>query len=214
MTIPREGGATIERLALFPLPKLVLFPGALLPLHIFEPRYRAMTADLLRDDLPLAVVMIVDGEPIDANGHPPIASVSGVGDIVRHERLADGRYNILVQGRARVALEELPFEPPYRRASATVLASRGHATQADMAALFSSATRFISRLSKQSGTPLRLPASEDAGAVADACAHHLIVEPAERQRLLETLEVGERVRRCSELLAVQEALLAGGGRPS
>jgi ATP-dependent Lon protease len=110
-----EPGSVIEELPLFPLPKVVFFPGALLPLHVFEPRYRVMTERALETTRQLAVVMITNNE-MDENGHPQIASIAGVGEIVHHVPLDDGRHQIVLLGRARVQLEELPFEPPYRRA--------------------------------------------------------------------------------------------------
>src|SRR5215468_9252705 len=106
----------LSALPLFPLP-MVLFPGALMPLHIFEPRYRAMVRDLLETHRALAVVLITDHDRLDEHGHPRIAAVAGAGVIIDHVELPSGRFNILVRGRARVALEELPFgEKPYRRA--------------------------------------------------------------------------------------------------
>lgn len=206
-------GAIIERLALFPLPNAVLFPGALLPLHVFEPRYRAMTADVLNGTHELSVVLIRPG-PLDEHGHPQIASIAGIGRIVRHERLHDGRYNIALQGMARVKLEELPFEPPYRTARALVVGSTGHASSADVAALVTSATRVLVEHNHNRADALeaRLPdelvhAAADSGQIADRLAHALLFDTVEQQQVLETLDIGERVRRCSEALAVQQALI-------
>src|SRR6266487_254461 len=97
----------LKALPIFPLPKTVLFPGAVLPLHIFEPRYRAMIGDCLTRDKALAVALIREDAPRDGNNHPAIEPVAGVGLIVDHAKLADGRYDILVHGQARVRLDEL-----------------------------------------------------------------------------------------------------------
>ena len=98
---------------MFPLAGVVLPPEQRLPLHIFEPRYRAMVRDALEGDAHIAVAC-VDGdlqrEP--ARIHP----VATVGRIVAHQRLPDGRFNILVEGVLRARLDELPFVPPCRRA--------------------------------------------------------------------------------------------------
>src|SRR5687768_14009664 len=109
-----EPGTVIEELALFPLPAAVLFPGMLLPLHIFELRYRAMTEHVLANSKQMAVVLITSG-PSDAHGQPSIARVAGVGEIVQHQALSDGRYNIVLSGMARVELHEHPFVGPFRR---------------------------------------------------------------------------------------------------
>src|SRR5262245_37863781 len=133
--------AALEALPLFPLPQAVLFPGAVLPLHVFEPRYKAMIRDCLASHRALAVVQITDADALDQHGHPGIAGVAGVGVIVDHAELPEGRFNILVRGRARVGLEELPFVPPYRRARATVLdTDETAAADRDVTALVANAT--------------------------------------------------------------------------
>ena len=102
--IDRSLERSLDALPLFPLPQVVLFPEAVLPLHVFEPRYRTMLRDCLARHGALAVVQIVPGE--DEHGRPRIAEVSGAGVIVEHQPLPDGRANIVVLGQARVRLEE------------------------------------------------------------------------------------------------------------
>src|SRR5687768_4611184 len=176
-------GQVIEDLALFPLPSAVLFPGMLMPLHVFELRYRAMTEHVMAGSKQIAVVLITGGAS-DPSGNPPIASIAGVGEIVHHQALADGRYNIVLSGMARVQLDELPFRPPFRRARATVLRSiEAPVDSGDIAALVSSATRFATQLrQRDSEFELRLPNAQDPGAIVDACAHQLIIEADERQQ--------------------------------
>lgn len=106
--------------AVFPLPNVVLFPGALLPLHIFEPRYRAMVADALDSDRLIAIALLAEGWEQDYQGTPDIHQIATVGRVVRHRQLPDGRSNILLEGLARVrAKDELP-PAPYRRAQVEV----------------------------------------------------------------------------------------------
>ncbi len=102
---------------LFPLPNLVLFPAVVQPLHVFEPRYRAMLADALAGDRLLAMALLRPGWEEDYHQAPPIHPAVCVGRIFQEERLADGRYNLLLHGvgRARVA-EELAADKPYRTA--------------------------------------------------------------------------------------------------
>ena len=202
-------GAVLESVALFPLPEVVLFPGTVLPLHIFEPRYRAMTRDLLAGDKRIIVSLMCTDRETDEHGHPQVPEVAGVGEVVRHEELDDGRYNILVLGRARARIVEHPFQPPYRRVRATLLTSNGQPpSEEDLAALVQGATSFASRLRKHDARfRLELPRTRDPGQLADACAHHLLLDGADRQSVLETLDVRARLRRITETLAVQEALL-------
>ncbi len=115
------------RIPIFPLPEVVFFPETVLPLHVFEPRYRQMIADCLAGDGWLAVVMLRAGWEKDYQGRPPVHGVAGAGEIIQAEMLADGRYNILLDGRARVRI--LAEEPPdgrlYRVARTERIENRG-----------------------------------------------------------------------------------------
>ncbi len=104
------------RIPLFPLPGVVLLPGTLLPLHIFEPRYRAMIKHALAGDRTVGIALLAAGaDPMESS--PPIHPIGGAGRIVEAEELEDGRYNIVLEGRFRyrVITEEPPA--PYRLAS-------------------------------------------------------------------------------------------------
>lgn len=92
---------------LFPLAQCILLPHATVPLHIFEQRYRAMTRDALDSDGLIAMATF-DGDAYQHSyeGTPPIRPTVCVGYLVHHDRLHDGRYNILLQGIARATIEE------------------------------------------------------------------------------------------------------------
>jgi len=203
----------LAALPLFPLPQTVLFPGVLMPFHIFEPRYRALVRDVLETHRSLGIVLITRPDVVDAFGHPTIASIASVGTIVDHAELPGGRYNILVRGRARVRLDELPFVPPYRRAAATVLSiSSNEPSQQDLVALMTSATRFASFVKERERSfDFRLPEGASPTVVADLCASQLVLDEKERQTILETLDPAQRVRRVAEALAMQTLTL---GPPS
>src|SRR5690242_6911670 len=85
-------------LPLFPLPNVVLFPHVCLPLHIFEPRYRAMVADALRGDRMIGIVLLRPGWERSYEGQPAVYDVASAGVITHSEPLDDGRYNIFLQG--------------------------------------------------------------------------------------------------------------------
>lgn len=205
--------AALEDLPLFPLPGVVLFPKTTLPLHVFEPRYRRMLADCLKTHRSMAVVLVPSPEPVDEHGHPSIAAIAGAGVVVEHQPLPDGRANILLVAEARVALEELPFEPPYRRARATRLEDvASPVPDADLAALAHAATAFALAVKRRdSRFSFELPRAASAGELADFCARQLLIDVAARQQVLETLDVAERVRFVTRELASQSIAL---GRPS
>jgi Lon protease-like protein len=210
----RDIAAALEVLPVFPLPQTVLFPGALLPLHIFEPRYRSMVKDALATNKTVAIALIREAGDRDAFGNPHIEPVAGVGIIIDHAELADGRFNILLRGRARVRLEELPFIPPYRRARASLMTSiTADAPPRDVAALLASAAAFAADIrARDPEFDFRIPAHTPAAAACDLAAHHLVLDARERQAILETLDVTARIRRTTEALALQHAALQGNAR--
>lgn len=208
MTSAFESGSVLDEVAVFPLPQVVLFPGALMPLHVFEPRYRAMTRDVLASSRKLCVAQIPEDHGMDAHGQPGIVRVVGVGEIVKCDALPDGRFNILIEGKARARLDELPFKRPYRRAQLTILEDK--CTGCDDAlvrALVATATSVAGAVRQcHPAFQFSLPKSDDPAAVVDACAHYLVMDGSERQKLLETLDVSERIHKCLEALVAQQAL--------
>lgn len=113
----------IGGLPLFPLPDFFLFPGAVAPLHIFEPRYRQMVTDMLDTSGRMVLAAYRPDGPNVANG-PAVMPVGGLGEIVHHETLADGRYLIWVLGLGRVGVSEVASDRLYRKADARLLADR------------------------------------------------------------------------------------------
>jgi Lon protease-like protein len=107
---------------LFPLPDLVLFPSVVQPLHIFEPRYRQLMSDALAADRLMALALLKPGWEENYHEQPPIFPVVCLGRIFKEERLADGRYNLLLHGltRARV-IEEVQTGRLYRSARLELL---------------------------------------------------------------------------------------------
>ncbi len=116
--------ALLERVALFPLPNAVLFPSTILPLHIFEPRYRAMTREALAQQLPIVVCKLQEPRTLNAHGAPAFCEVGGAGLIRDHQELPDGRFNILLEGIHRVRITREIHEDtgkPYRVGEAEIL---------------------------------------------------------------------------------------------
>jgi Lon protease-like protein len=107
---------------LFPLPNVVLLPRAVLPLHIFEERYKAMTADALAGPRLIAMALLRPGWEKDYYGRPALEPVVCIGRILSSEKLPDGKFNFLLQGhrRARIVREIHP-ELAYRTAEVVPL---------------------------------------------------------------------------------------------
>jgi Lon protease-like protein len=107
---------------LFPLPDLVMFPHVMQPLHIFEPRYRDMLNDALDGDGLIAMAMLAPSRSADCIGRPAIFPQVCLGKVVTHQRLPDGRYNIMLLGskRARI-VRETPSGRLFRRAEVELI---------------------------------------------------------------------------------------------
>jgi Lon protease-like protein len=104
------------RIPLFPLPGAILFPRSQLPLHIFEPRYRTMIEDAAAGAARIGMIQPQVSEA-DNVEHPPLYRVGCIGEIVGLEELADGRFNVVLQGSTRFRLiAEADVGTPYRQA--------------------------------------------------------------------------------------------------
>lgn len=101
---------------LFPLPNVVLLPCAVLPLHIFEQRYKTMVAHALEGDRRIAMALLKPGWEKDYHQRPPIDSAVCVGKILTHEKLPDGKFNLLLQGEYRAQIDGEVCGDPYRQA--------------------------------------------------------------------------------------------------
>ncbi|HSC86131.1 MAG TPA: LON peptidase substrate-binding domain-containing protein [Polyangiaceae bacterium] len=222
-----EGGASrglapheLADLPLFPLPGVVFFPHTYLPLHVFEPRYRALVETALARGGSMGVVQLRRDLPTGAgqNRQPEVCDITGVGRIVEHERLPDGRYLILIEGLARARiLRELSTAEPFRRFELAVLPEReleGDAAQAALGTL-RGCVRALAPGLGEAGEPL-LRAVEWAkapGALADLLASALIDDATARQRLLETLRASQRVDDLVALLSSRLLDQRPGSRP-
>ncbi|BAM06448.1 LON peptidase substrate-binding domain-containing protein [Leptospirillum ferrooxidans] len=97
---------------LFPLPNVVLFPKTLRPLHIFEPRYRAMIAEAISGEGLIGMMFLKDGWENQYDQNPPMESIGCLGRIIQHNQLPDGRYYITLLGISSFELiSEIPSEP-------------------------------------------------------------------------------------------------------
>jgi Lon protease-like protein len=190
-------------LPIFPLPDVTFFPHTFLPLHVFESRYRAMVTDSLARDRRIAVVRLRPGYEPRYEGKPEVFAVAGAGEIVNCERLASGRFNILVKGQWRVRIDaELPSDTLYRMVRARRLED-AHA--GDVKAVIARIRASCKQLLEALDRPLdvldgALGPDETAGAIADRVAAAFLPDPSLRQSLLETLDVGERLQRVAHAL--------------
>lgn len=193
----------LNALALFPLPNAVLFPGVGMSLHVFEPRYREMIADVLNGSRALGIAHLKPGFEHEYQGRPPIFEVCGAGRIEDYELLEDGKYNLLVRGVLRVrVVRELPPLRAYRQAQCERLADPD-CDRRTLSAWQQELERSWQRLTPYLPERLRglgQLGDSEVSAWADRIAAAVLADPAERQALLEELDPADRLGRLVQLL--------------
>ncbi len=210
------------RAPLFPLPNVVLFPRTVLPLHVFEPRYRAMTERALRGERLIAMALLKPGWEPHVQGSPPIFETVGLGRIVQEQRLPDGRYNLALLGVARARiLDEETTSAGYRLASLKLLGvgepddPRLEQVRLGLLAVYAT---LASRVIKSPGTP---DPDMSLGLLCDLLTAFLETDVAAKQAVFEELDVAARAAKVVEMLkrapaagiAVKSGLKPGGRWP-
>jgi Lon protease-like protein len=189
---------------IFPLPNVVLFPHVFLPLHIFEPRYRAMVADALEGDRLIGMVLLRPGWEGDYDGRPPVFPIGCAGVITHHERLPDGRYNIVLRGLEKFRIDDEDRAKAYRMAHIEPLLEPIPA--ADRDEIRASRQKLESLLVPQPagrGADARLPPAMSDEDLVNTLAQYMDFEPLEKQALLERDGVLARCRSLIELLEIK-----------
>jgi uncharacterized protein len=191
---------------LFPLPNVVLFPGVFLPLHVFEERYRALTRDALAGDRIIGMALLRPGFEGDYEGRPPIYPVGCAGVISHSDRLADGRFNIVLHGLSKFRIVDELRDGDYRRARVEALPElTDGAARRRIKDMRGRIEQLL--LTTLKATEVQIPGSLSDEDLVHALCQYLQFEPAERQALLECEGAVERARALTEFLEMQ-ALLA------
>ena len=185
------------RLTIFPLAGAILFPRMLLPLHIFEPRYRAMVTDALARDRRIGMI-----QPRAAGNPPPLFDIGCVGRITDVEALPDGRFDIVLEGLARFRLlRELDVATPFRQIEAE-LEVPGEAealAPVERAAIESESRRFAD--AQGYAVDWEAVSRLDDESLINGIAQIAPFDPASKQALLEAATLSERARLIVQLMA-------------
>lgn len=189
---------------IFPLPNVVLFPNVFLPLHIFEPRYREMVAEALDGDRLIGMVLLRPGWESDYEGHPPVYPVGCGGVITHHERLPDGRYNIVLRGLEKIRITGEQPGRSYR--VATIEPLHEPLTEAERSEVRAARRRLETLLVPQPGgrgADNTLPPAMNDEDLVNTLAQYMALEPLEKQALLERDGLLARCRSLIELLEMK-----------
>jgi Lon protease-like protein len=181
---------------IFPLEVTMLFPGVSRPLHIFEPRYRAMIADALKGDRVIGMTTLKPGYEADYQGRPPIYEIGCAGVITDVEELSGGRFNIVLRGVVRFRVTGEDESRSYRLANVETLPEA--LDDAEKAALPKLRQRLEELVTKGSDTKVEPGTSDEQ--LINMVAQYLPMGLAERQGLLELRNVLLRVRALIELI--------------
>ncbi|MGQ0552867.1 MAG: LON peptidase substrate-binding domain-containing protein [Planctomycetota bacterium] len=184
---------------LFPLPHGALLPGELLPLHLFEPRYRAMMAAVRKGDRVIAVATLQPGWEADYKGRPAVADIVGLGRVVKDRLNPDGTSDIVLHGLLRGEIVAEISGREYRVARISPH-SEDDLHPAEVYRLRRELLRGIAERLKSRAFVFDLTAGFDVGALADRIAAALDLEPAERVAILQAVNVERRVSLLLELL--------------
>jgi Lon protease-like protein len=180
------------------LPNVAFFPQALLPLEIFEPRYRTMLRDVLATNRIFAVACLDSQAAEHQEEFEPPHRVACIGLIRACQKNANGTSSLLLQGLCRVSIESIVGDDPYRRIRIRALASQPGAAPSENARLRSELAKLIGlRLKlapgRTEGMSDLLKTVEDPEIFADIAAFNLCKNSLLKQKLLETLDVNRRL---------------------
>lgn len=202
-------GTETLTIPIFPLPEVVFFPKTDLRLHVFEPRYVELVTDALSEDGLLGVVQLRPGWDKDYYGRPPIYHVLGVGEIVDSERLADGRYDIVVRGQFRGHIISEGAKGEYRTAQVEVLKETFNPDDLEeINWVHERLVELYRKLTDAMPDTLQVVDNPLPGELIDIMADKLVENAYDKQSMLSELDIARRQR----LLRVQLRTMVRGSQ--
>lgn len=188
-----------EEVAVMTLPNTAFFPQALMPLHIFEPRYRAMLRDVLASNRLFAVAGLNPRPNAQKGAFEPPHRVASLGIVRACQKNDDGTSNLLLQGLCRVRILDILGDTPYRRVKIEALSSEAGGTAQQNEGLRKEIARLLNTKARlmrdEPGEMMNfLRTVHDPEAFIDIAAFSLCENSAFKQKLLETLDVRRRLQ--------------------
>jgi Lon protease-like protein len=182
---------TPKIIPIFPLPNLVLFPGVRLPLHIFEPRYREMIADVVEDHGIIGMILLKGEWENDYHGQPDVFAVGCAGRLDSVVKLPDGRFNVVLDALSEFRITRELRDKSYRRAEVEwcpvareALAINSVVTDTLQDLL----TRYLGQAAEAAWRSLVDERGLGGAEIINLLCFHLDIAPIEKQTLLEAFE--------------------------
>jgi ATP-dependent Lon protease len=188
-----------ETVPVITLPNTVFFPQALMPLHIFEPRYREMLRDVLASDRIFAVAQLDVNRSRRDESAEPLHHIASVGIIRACQKDENETSNLLLQGLCRVEVKKIVREDPYRVIAVQPIATVAGTHQAELEVLRLEVMKLLN-VRRRLGTPLPkgmtqfLDSIDDIDAFVDIAVFNLCENYPLKQQLLETFETRRRLQ--------------------
>lgn len=188
---PPVEGETVRRvLPVFPLPSVWLLPYLILPLRIFEPRYKQMVEDCLDGPGWIVLGTVVEGHEQELAGAPPIHPVAGLGEIGRHQRLPNGDYDVVLVGIQRVRVKEVPSDRLYRKVEVEPASEIPIPIQHDSLLR----GQLVEALSARVKEPIAIPEEVPISHLVDLLTLHVPLPPAQMSRIFVEADLERRTR--------------------
>lgn len=179
---------------LFPLSSVVFFPNTLLPLHIFEPRYKEMVHTALNSEKIIGMALLKPGWESDYYKSPEVYEVIGMGRIVSSEEFEDGKINIVLYGLKRARIIEVVEELPYRQAMVKIVENEfetnGESFRSKIEELINKWNLYLD--DKQKSHRINVNTKLPLENLTDALASLIFPNVFDKQRLLEETNVQKR----------------------
>ena len=187
-----------EVVPLFPLGNMVFFPNTVIPLHIFEERYKQMIEDSVSSHNLICMTLMDDDEKDD---NISISKVGCIGRIISNEEADEGRKNIILYGISRIQINEIIYSKPYRQAKIGIIKSQ---TTEDSEPLFKRITDLVGEWNLllddyNDNYKIKVDSSSSLSKLTDSLSSIIVSSSSERQYLLEELDEAKRATKVIEV---------------
>lgn len=204
---------SLKTISLFPLPNSVFYPGTVLPLHIFEERYRQMLGDTIESGQWIGMVLLQPGYEEEYDGTPDILPVGCAGSLDQWIKHDDGKYDIVLRGQSRFRIVREVGDAPYRQAEVELL-NNVNDQPVDPAAdryrqLIGKFHAFTSQLPLDNAQKVEMDVQDCStlGEMVDRVAYFFDRPLSERQNFLEELDTMKRYHRVTEIIELKQRII-------
>jgi Lon protease-like protein len=210
---PGRPPTSLKTIALFPLPNSIFYPGTVLPLHIFEERYRQMTGDAIDSGQWIGMVLLQPGYEEEYMESPEINPIGCAGSLEQWNKHDDGKYDIVLRGQSRFRIVREVGDTLYRQAEVELLNNVNDQpidTSADLyKQLIGKFHAFTSQLPLDNAQKVEMDLQDckTLGEAVDRVAYFFDQPLNDRQHFLEELDVKKRYQQIHELIDLKQRIV-------